>query len=258
MTITLLNEESTFKSLQSFTSVEEMNSSIKHFKEQYNSGLTKSTKAVLELISQYACKFFGVCYLSKSKVATMLSISYKTVQRSCKQLEDLGIIVQHSMKRATGDKRQSSNAIVIQSYSVVEAECPTVMSDQKAFSKTIKSINTDDTVIAPSRNQVDNMTLIKQGLVNKIPETLQYALAPFFDAEELYSMVGLIYKAKASVDHTIQLENYEEEYRVSILSVISAFKRGKVKNLSGLLFHAIKSTTKTIWIKKLVKEVYGD
>ncbi|WP_391116019.1 helix-turn-helix domain-containing protein [Psychrobacillus sp. L3] len=257
MTTTLLNIESTYKSLQSFSSIEEMNASIKQFKQQFQSELTKSTKEVLELISQYACKFVGVCYLSKSKIASTLSVSYKTVQRSCKRLEELGIFIQHTTKRATGDKRQSSNAIVIQAYQVGEVECPTIMSDQEAFSKTIKSNNTDDTKKADSYELDSKESLIKQGLVNKLPLTLQYALAPFFKTDELYTLVGTIYKAKASIDRTIQLDDYEDEYRQSILSVINAFRRGKVKNLSGLLYHAIKSATKTIWIKQRVMAAYG-
>lgn len=258
MTIKLLNTESTLQSLQSFSSVEQMNTSIKQFKEQYNSELTKSTKAVLELISQYSCKFVGVCYLSKSKVASILSISYKTVQRSCKHLEELGIIIQRSMKRASGDKRQSSNAIIIQSYQVEEVECPTMMTDQEALYKTIKSNNTDDTEQVVSKEEIaDKQSLIKQGLVTKLPVAIQYALAPFFNSDELYKLSGTIFKAKASVDKSIKIEDNEGEYYNSILSVINSYKREKVTNLHALLYHAIKSVTRSIWLKERLNIAFG-
>lgn len=90
--MTLLNTTSTYQSLQSFVTIDEMNVAVKHYKQQFKSQLTKSAHAVLDFISQWACKFIGVCYLSQKKIAEQLNISYKTVQRSIAVLVDLNVI----------------------------------------------------------------------------------------------------------------------------------------------------------------------
>ena len=74
---------------------------------------------------------------------------------------------------------------------------------------------------------------------------------------ELYSVVGTIYKAKATIDHKIQIEDHEQEYRESILSVINAYKRGKAKSLHGLLFYSIKAITRSIQLKTRLYDAFG-
>lgn len=109
---TLLNTETTYLSLQPFGNVEELNKNTVLIREQFADQLTPSTLAVLDVLHRYACKFPGVCYLSKSKIAEMVGVTRRTVIRACNLLETLGIIKQHELKRHNGDKRQSSNAIV--------------------------------------------------------------------------------------------------------------------------------------------------
>ena len=117
--------------------------------------------------------------------------------------------------------------------------------------------NTDETEKSAVSKESDKQALIKDGLVAKLPPTLQHALAPFFDYQELYALAGVVFKAKAAVDKTIRIEEHEAEYYKAIIEVMSAFKRGKVRNLAGLLSHAIKATTRAIWIRRGFEESYG-
>lgn len=247
----LLNTESTYKMLAPFTSIEQLNANTKAVRQQFGKQLTKATREVLDVLHRYASKYYGICYLSKSKIADMLGISRRTVIRACDLLESLGIIVQYELMRHNGDKRQSSNAIVFLSQ----------ISAREAFGQEVEvdvtpECHAKDALCDTPQKDLNNTydtgesaTLIKNGLVSKLPKTLKYALAPFFDAEELYEMVGVIYKAKASVDRGIKIEDHEEMYREAILSVMNAFKRGKAKSLPAVLYCAIQRVTSSILYK---------
>jgi len=249
--MTLLNTNSTYQSLQSFKTVKEMNATVKYYKDQYKSQLTKSTYKVLDFISQWACKFVGVCYLSQRKIAEELNISYKTVQRSIAVLVDLNVVKKYDSKRHNGDRRRSTNILVIQNVDVnVQTECP----NKETLLNTQNINNTSDTVAATQ--SADKESLIKKGLTTKLPKPLQF-LAAFFDANELYSIVGCIYKAKSKVDRNIQIEEHEQEYRESVLSVLNAYKRGKAKSLHRLLFHSIKAVTRSIQLKSRLHDAFG-
>jgi len=255
----LLNTESTYKMLAPFTTIEQLNANTLAIRQQFGKLLTKATREVLDVLHRYASKYYGVCYLSKSKIADMLDISRRTVIRACELLESLGVIAQYELKRHNGDRRQSSNAIVfLTQIASREAFVQTAVVDvtpechaKDALSDTPKKDlnNTYDTG--------EGAALIKKGLVSKLPKTLKYVLAPFFDAEELYEMVGVVYKAKASIDRNIQIEDHEDTFRETILSVINAFKRGKTKSFPAVLYRAIQTTTSSI-VYKSRRENLGD
>lgn len=248
----LLNEKETFKQLQTFTSLNDMNAALKEHKRLVSSSKHRNIYAVLDLISQHSCVYFGVSFLSQKSIAEKLNISYKTVQRSIDKLVDLGIVIKYACKRAGGDKRQTSNIVVIQPLK--EDDQAEVSSHETPLLNSKNINNTSETEKAVA---ADRQLLIKQGLVNKLPLVLQCALAPFFDTDELYSLAGVVFKAKASIDKSIELEEHEQHYYKAIIDVMSAYKRGKVRNLAGLLSHAIKATTRTIWVKERLLSGFG-
>src|SRR5690625_1880815 len=54
-------------------------------------------------------------YLRKQRIAEEAGFtSRRTAIRACNRLEKLGIIKQHKARRASGDKRQTANIIIIQ------------------------------------------------------------------------------------------------------------------------------------------------
>src|SRR5699024_3235884 len=106
-------DEKTIKALINFTSLEEMNEAVRVHRKQFY--LSPSEQEILFVISQYACKFTGVCYLSKQKIAEAAGFkSRRTAIRACNRLEQYGIIKQYETRRVKGDKRRSVNIIVIQ------------------------------------------------------------------------------------------------------------------------------------------------
>ena len=259
----LLNTESTYALLQPFESIEQLNANTKVIRQQFGELMTTSMLNVLDVLHRYASKFYGVCYLAKSSIAKMVGLSTRQVVRICNALGTMGIITQYEINRANGDKRQSSNAIVfLTQISAREAfgQVDEVVSDNMQCHTECHTNALSQTPKKDLKNTYDTderAALVKNGLVSKLPKTLKYALAPFFDAEELYEMVGVVYKAKASVDRDIQIEDYEDTYRETILSVINAFKRGKAKSLQGVLYRAIQTTTQSISLKNRLSSAFG-
>lgn len=137
----LLANEATYRKLSTFQSVEELNEAMKVHKSNHK--LSDTEREVLDLISRYSCRYPGVCYLSKNKIGEAVGRVRRTIIRVCNRLEELGIIKQYETKRDGGDRRQSTNVIVI-----LAAEMPDLAnregspnletsSDEQAKAKTV-------------------------------------------------------------------------------------------------------------------------
>ncbi|MEX3621837.1 hypothetical protein [Viridibacillus arvi] len=269
----MLNTRDNYAKLQSFKSVEDLNEAIKYHRELHADTLTPSARNALDVLARYSCVFPGVSYRSKKEIAVELEIDIRTVRRACNLLEDLGVIKQHSTKRHNGDKRQSTNAIVILKPSTddmkenVLPECPSIEAPAKTSLRDIN--NTSDTQKAdlPTSSAVQDKRAkeeerkeqeqesLKQGLLDKLPSPLK-VLSPFFNYDKLYSLAGVVYKAKASIDKTISLEHHESKYRKAIQSVMSAYKRGKIECLESVIYTAIKRVTRSIKVKSIMNEAW--
>lgn len=273
----MLNTVDTYMQLQPFKSVDELNQNTIEVRELFADQLTLSTKKVLDVLHRYACKYPGVCYLSKNKIAEMVGVTRRTVIRACKQLEDLGVIVQYELSRHNGDRRQSANAIVFVSVQIsdqtkkvdqendnVTPECHT----KDTLTKTQKSINnTRDTekadfvekemvkesIVDKDVDKQVSLENIKRGMRDKMPAYIYDLLAPYFNLEDLYQAYGALLRGKAKVDKTMTFELYEAYYSDAIKSVILAYKRGIVKNLFAVLYTAAKDTTAQIYRKENYK-----
>ncbi|ONK24371.1 hypothetical protein MHB50_11395 [Siminovitchia sp. FSL H7-0308] len=275
----LLANENTYRSLSTFQSVEEMDEAIKAHRSAHK--LSETERAVLDVISQYACKYVGVCYLSKTNIGKAVGKVRRTVIRVCQRLEALGIIKQYETKRDGGDRRQSTNVIVIlaandspvsqkesrvsfsnrpTSGSMAEKGTQngyTFEEDEMRIMRNYKAQVTPDMSRqeAPSKN-INNNTyketyisadeIIKRGLKHAIPTPIYNALAPFFGGQELYDTYGILLRAKASVDRSITLETHGQAYIDAFMNVVRLYKAGKVRSLSGLLYRTWQAVTSTI------------
>lgn len=121
--ITIIAGNETYENLATFKTVDELNNTVRAYKEKFADQLNKTQLAVLNKLHNYSSKFFGVSFRTKKHIAEDLNISRRTVIRVCLHLESLGIIKQLEMKR-NSDMRQTSNAIVIQPI-IVEGQVVT-------------------------------------------------------------------------------------------------------------------------------------
>ncbi|OMC83629.1 hypothetical protein BK128_18135 [Viridibacillus sp. FSL H7-0596] len=267
----MLNTRDNYAKLQSFQSVEDLNEAIKHHRELHTDTLTPSTRNVLDVLARYSCVFPGVSYRSKKQIAEELEIDIRTVRRACNLLEDLGVIEQHSTKRHNGDKRQSTNAIVILKPSTddmngnVLPECPSKEAPAKTSLRDINNTRDTENADLPTSSAVkelreqerkeEEQALLKEGLLDKLPSPIR-VLSPFFKSSDLYQLSGIIFKAKASIDRNIVLEHHESKYRKALLSVMSAYRQGKVECLESVIYTAIKRVTRSIKVKSIMNEAW--
>ncbi|MEJ9248659.1 cytosolic protein, partial [Bacillus thuringiensis] len=158
--ITILAGIETYENLVSFQTIEELNDTVRAYKKHFTDQLNKNQLAVLDHLHNHSCKYFGVSFKSKQKIAEVLHVSRRTVIRACQHLEFLGIIKQLEMKRPS-DMRQTSNIIVIQPLIVKEqivtqepaknAEfCHTKKTTAKTLKQKIKDINKRKGDVIPS------------------------------------------------------------------------------------------------------------
>ncbi|OUB57059.1 helix-turn-helix domain-containing protein [Bacillus thuringiensis] len=149
--ITIIAGNETYENLTTFKTVDELNKTVRAYKEKFADQLNKTQLTVLNKLHNYSSKFFGVSFRTKKHIAEDLNISRRTVIRVCLHLESLGIIKQLEMKRKS-DMRQTSNAIVIQPIIVEEQvvtqapaknkeKCHTNKTTTKTLKQNIKDIN---------------------------------------------------------------------------------------------------------------------
>ncbi|MFY4685281.1 helix-turn-helix domain-containing protein [Bacillus anthracis] len=140
--ITIIAGNETYENLATFKTIDELNNTVRAYKEKFADQLNKTQLAVLNKLHNYSSKFFGVSFRTKKNIAEDLNISRRTVIRVCLHLESLGIIKQLEMKR-NSDMRQTSNAIVIQPI-IVEEQVVTqapIKNDEKCHTNKTKPVS---------------------------------------------------------------------------------------------------------------------
>lgn len=271
----LVSHEATYHSLSPFESVEAMDEATKHHRNAHK--LSQTELDVLDVLSKHSCVYVGVSYLCKRSIGLLVGNSKRTVVRACNRLEDLGIIQQHGMNRFTGDRKQTSNAVVI--APIVMPVIPVMpvtpkkgreessypisrqvsrangrsktqgvtheMSHQKAKSsiKLIPSNTERDTGSAPGLVKVSmELATPTNALKNSMPTAIYDALSPFYDYDGLYKAYGVLLRAKASIDRTITVEDNAETFTGIFDNAVRKMKRGKVSmdKLNGYLYAAWK------------------
>lgn len=266
----LLNLENTRATMAPFETIEQLNANTNAIRTQYSEVMTPTEKAVLDVLHRFASKHFGVSYLSKTSIAEKVGVSRRQVIRICNKFEAQGIIVQYATDRRAGGG-QTSNTIVfltqvsarsafvdnVEKAVVVTADVTPVVTGLDAPKDALEEKKT----LKITRDTEACAALVKNGLVSKLPKTLQHALAPFFDAKELYEMTGVIYKAKASVDKSVMIEDNEKLYYDAILKVMNMFGQGRIReSVAGVLYRAIEGVTQAIVNESrndLRRELYG-
>lgn len=87
-----------------FNSVQEMDNQVEQHIQQHFYKLTESERAIVYKLASHALNYPGVCHLKASTIAESLEISTKTVYRSIKKFESLGIIKKQSTTKEKGGR----------------------------------------------------------------------------------------------------------------------------------------------------------
>ncbi|MDA2637010.1 helix-turn-helix domain-containing protein [Bacillus cereus] len=186
--ITILSSIETYENLVSFQTLKELNDTVRIYIKQFADQLNKNQLAVLNHLHTHSCKYFGVSFKSKKKIAEALLISRRTVIRACLHLESLGIIKQLEMKRKS-DMQQTSNAIIIQPIHTVEGQlvtedtkknaerCHTKKTTTTILKQKIKNINKrKEDVLQSSQHDLDFIDY-------RVPQSMREKLKHAFDSQ---------------------------------------------------------------------------
>jgi hypothetical protein len=211
-----------------FETIEQLNETVRIHKR--NPELNETDRAVLDLLAQYSCKEIGKSWLAKGKIAELVSKSRRTIIRVCNKLEKLGIIRQYERRRETGDRRQTSNLIVIQPADVT-AECHTEETPQRNY----KNTTYKETAFVPAT-----------ALQNSLPSAIYDAMSPYFNAYDLYKYYGILLRAKRSVSDDVLIEDNPQPFVTAFQNAILKLKQGKIRNLANYLYRAWQSAAATI------------
>lgn len=238
-------DEKTLKKLQSFSTIQEMNKALKLHQSKHD--LSKTDRAILHILSRYACKFIGVCYLRKQRIAEAAGFkSRRTAIRACQRLEALGIIKQYETRRQKKDRRQAPNIIVLQPFSDEKKPWNNAKISNHQPSKSHRTVTPASHIKKPQQKPLTKLkqhetyietdTIIKRGLKHSIPKPFYEAFAPFFDGQTMYDIYGLLLRAKAKVDRYIVLEDYADTYIDAFYNVLRLYKLQKIKSFKGYLY----------------------
>ncbi len=84
--ITIIAGNETYKNLATFKTIDDLNETVRAYKEKFVDQLNKNQLAVLNHLHNYSAKYFGVSFRTKKHIAESLEISRRTVIRACQHL----------------------------------------------------------------------------------------------------------------------------------------------------------------------------
>ncbi|QDZ76550.1 helix-turn-helix domain-containing protein [Bacillus cereus] len=253
----IANEES-FHNLSSFKDVEELNQTIRTYRDTIRMSIKRTDVqakllTLLELLKRHSCKYLGVSFLCKNRIAKKMEVSYKTVQRLMKKLVDLKMVKQVAMKR-TKDMLQTSNAIIIQP--IVEevsnktqgessTKCPTIKTKPVSLKQNIKDIhkrNSNENTSTPEEN-------IKQAdfVAHWVPERFISLVNSFYsESKTIQELWKVVRQCNKIINHTTGDKAFTKDQELTIgLKAIKEFvmkiksgvkvKKGKFAYFNGIV-----------------------
>lgn len=152
--IDVIATKESFHNLSSFKDVEELNKTVRAYRDTIRMSIKRTDVqskliTLLEILKRHSCKYVGVSFLCKNRIAEKMEVSYKTVQRLMKKLVDLEMIKQVAMKRKS-DMMQTANAIIInpiveevsdKKHGKKDEKCPTKKTTPVSLKQNIKDKN---------------------------------------------------------------------------------------------------------------------
>lgn len=235
--ITIVASNQAYSNMSTFNDIESMNKTIRTYRDIIKSTVKRSdvrTRLItlLEVLKRHSCKQIGVSYMSKNTIADKLELSYKTVQRLMKKLEDLGMIRQVAMKRKS-DMLQTANIVqIIPTESDVSDKTPTKKSEKCPTNKT--TTTTLKQKIKKQRNTHDDSKLSAEFVSSRVPKPFVKYLSNFYhDAQTIEEL----YRVSQQVTRYLTYYSEQDKLQVSLEAfkqVIRNIKLGKkIKNLFG-------------------------
>ncbi|MEK4675620.1 MULTISPECIES: cytosolic protein [Bacillus] len=256
--INVIATKESFHNLSSFKDVEELNKTVRTYRDIIRMSIKRTdvqSKLImlLEMLKRHSCKYVGVSFLCKNSIASMMEVSYKTVQRLMKKLVDLGIVKQVFMKRKK-DMLQTSNAIIIQpiveevsdkDYRKSTAKCPTNKTTSVSLKQNIKDIN--------KRNSNENSNTPEENIeqadfvAHWVPERFVSLVSSFYsESKTIQELWKVVRQCNKVTNFSTGDKAFDQDHELTIgLKAIKEFvmkiksgtkmKKGKFAYFNGIV-----------------------
>lgn len=242
--IDVIASEETYSTLSTFKKVEELNKTVRAYRDSIRMLIKRADVqskliTLLEILKRHSCKYVGVSFLCKNRIAEKMEVSYKTVQRLMKKLVDLEMIKQLAMKRKK-DMLQTSNAIIIQptveevsnkTQGESPTKCPTIKTKPVSLKQKIKDIN--------KRNSNENNTILEENIkeadfvAHWVPERFISLVRSFYiDSKIIQEFWKVVRQCNKIVNHATGDTAFTKEQELAI--GLKAIKELVMKIKSGL------------------------
>lgn len=221
---------------------------------------------LLEILKRHSCKQIGVSYMCKNTIADKLEVSYITVQRLMKKLEDLGMIRQVPMKRKK-DMMQTDNAIIIQPIKddmsgktpVKESKkCPAIKTTISFLKQNIK--NNKRMAVAQFshvNNSLKNTLKQANFVAHWVPDVFSNLVGSFYEnAETIQEFWKVIKQCNRVVDYSTNKRAFTGKQEIEIGT--KAFKEFVMKVKSGVNMHKGPFAYFIGIVNKLMNVLYFD
>ncbi|MGG1483526.1 helix-turn-helix domain-containing protein [Peribacillus castrilensis] len=277
--INIIASEEAYNNLSSFTLVEELNKTIRAYRDLIREDIKRTDLqsrliALLELLKRHSCKQVGVSYMCKNTIAAKMKLSYKTVQRLMKKLEELGMIRQLPMKRKK-DMMQTANAIIIQPVKeevsdktpTKESEkCPTIKTTTSFLKQNIKtykerkvvSHNPNNFHLSKTPKQINNKAVQESNFIpHWIPKTFSKFVSNFYsDSKTIKEFWIVVKQCNRDIGFNSDGRAFNKEQEIHI--AITAFKEFVTKVKSGVYMKKGIFAYFNGIVNKIMSDFYGD
>ncbi|MRC30761.1 helix-turn-helix domain-containing protein [Bacillus thuringiensis] len=266
--IDVIATKESFHNLSSFKKVEELNKTIRTYRDNIRMSIKRTDVqskliTLLEILKRHSCKYVGVSFLCKNRIAEKMEVSYKTVQRLMKKLVDLSMIKQIAMKRKK-DMLQTSNAIIIQPIveevsNKVDAKsptkCPTIKTKPVSLKQNIKDIN--------KRNSNENSNTPEENIeqadfvAHWVPERFVSLVSSFYsESKTIQELWKVVRQCNKIVNHTTGNKAFDNDHELTI--GLKAIKEFVMKIKSGVKMKKGKFAYFNGIVNKLMDKFYFD
>lgn len=267
--IVVIASEESYHNLSSFTDVEEMNKSVRIYRDVIKTSIKRAdvqTRLItlLEILKRHSCKYLGVSFLLKNTIADKLEVSYKTVQRLMKKIEELGMIKQVPMKRKK-DMLQTGNAIII--IPVIEDvsdktplkktdKCPTIKTTNSFLKQKINNKRNTVAQISHVDNSFDEPIKQANFVASWVPDRFIGLVGSFYsEAKTIPEFWQVIKQCNKVVNTTTGERAFTKDQELII--AIKAFKEYVMKVKKGVRIDNIFGYYNGI-VNKLMDKLYFD
>lgn len=217
----------------------------------------ESVIEVLRFFGRSSLRVLGVSFAKYETIAESIGYSKRTVIRAVNTLAGYGMIERiPTLKQWTGRGRKKSVNIVRvlpQAITPVAPQPVTAEAPDEVTSDNESNVNMQSEPLVNKHctsNVLETVQALESaGLKNSIPTPIYDALSPFYNAQDIRRLTGIVFRAKASVSKSIRLEDHSEAFKGTVLDVVRRFKAGTLRSIDSYLYVSLRKLFRRLQIE---------